>query len=27
VKEGVAKEFLDSVYAPIGLRIGAETPE
>ena len=27
VKEGVAKEFLDSVYAPIGLKIGAETPE
>ena len=26
-EEGVAKEFLDSVYAPIGLRIGAETPE
>lgn len=27
VQEGVAKAFLDSVYAPIGLRIGAETPE
>ena len=27
VKEGVAKEFLDNVYAPIGLNIGAETPE
>ena len=27
VEEGVAKEFLDNVYAPIGLNIGAETPE
>lgn len=27
LQEGVEREFLDSVYAPIGLRIGAETPE
>ena len=26
-EEGISKEFLDSVYAPIGLNIGAETPE
>ena len=25
--EGVSKEILDSVYTPIGLKIGAETPE
>ncbi|MBQ9272657.1 MAG: XdhC family protein [Mogibacterium sp.] len=25
--EGISKEILDSVYTPIGLKIGAETPE
>ena len=27
MKEGVSKEWLDSLYSPIGLSIGAETPE
>jgi len=27
VKEGIAREAFEKIYAPMGLEIGAETPE